>query len=232
MGPLIFRILAALSLPMRYWASDAEGSWRMKLKSLSLNELTDLRDRVEAALASKVADQRRNLQAALGRLSRIPAGGARIKSVGPRVVRGVAPKYRNPDNPAETWAGRGLKPRWLAAALKAGKKLEDFSLSSPAKEDSSKDNRKKVRKAKRATRRSATKKASRQATKRSATKKKSRQIVTAKGPKKGAPAKRTRKVPFRSKTLLVPPHSNSGEENWEGPIPIQNVANLVRPQSD
>ena len=38
----------------------------------------------------------------------------------------VAPKYRNPENPAETWAGRGLKPRWLAAAIKGGKKQDDF----------------------------------------------------------------------------------------------------------
>jgi hypothetical protein len=30
----------------------------------------------------------------------------------------VAPKYRNPENPSETWAGRGLTPRWLAAAIK------------------------------------------------------------------------------------------------------------------
>jgi H-NS histone family len=27
----------------------------------------------------------------------------------------VAPKYRNPENPSEAWAGRGLKPRWLTA---------------------------------------------------------------------------------------------------------------------
>ena len=33
----------------------------------------------------------------------------------------VAPKYRNPENPAETWAGRVLKPRWLTAAIKGGK---------------------------------------------------------------------------------------------------------------
>jgi len=26
-----------------------------------------------------------------------------------------------------------LKPRWLAAALKSGKKLEDFSISAPGK---------------------------------------------------------------------------------------------------
>jgi hypothetical protein len=45
----------------------------------------------------------------------------------------VAPKYRNPDNPSETWAGRGLKPRSLAAALKAGKKLEYFSIAESRK---------------------------------------------------------------------------------------------------
>jgi H-NS histone family len=44
----------------------------------------------------------------------------------------VAPKYRNPENPAETWAGRGLKPRWLAAAVKSGKKPEDFPIAGPA----------------------------------------------------------------------------------------------------
>jgi DNA-binding protein H-NS len=40
----------------------------------------------------------------------------------------VAPKYRNPENPAETWAGRGLKPRWLTGAINGGKKLEDFAI--------------------------------------------------------------------------------------------------------
>ncbi|MCD9026744.1 H-NS histone family protein [Luteimonas sp. BDR2-5] len=38
----------------------------------------------------------------------------------------VAPKYRNPDNPRETWSGRGSAPRWLAAQLKKGKKREQF----------------------------------------------------------------------------------------------------------
>src|SRR6266404_2015474 len=34
----------------------------------------------------------------------------------------VKPKFRNPDNKSETWAGRGLKPKWLTALLKHGKK--------------------------------------------------------------------------------------------------------------
>lgn len=38
----------------------------------------------------------------------------------------VAPKYRNPANTAETWAGRGKPPRWLAAYLDQGRKLEEF----------------------------------------------------------------------------------------------------------
>jgi DNA-binding protein H-NS len=43
--------------------------------------------------------------------------------------RKVRPKYRNPTNKSETWAGRGLKPKWLTAQLRKGKKLEDFAIS-------------------------------------------------------------------------------------------------------
>ena len=38
----------------------------------------------------------------------------------------IAPKYRNPANPKETWAGRGQQPRWLSALTAKGRKLEDF----------------------------------------------------------------------------------------------------------
>ena len=40
--------------------------------------------------------------------------------------KAVASKYR--DDQGNQWTGRGLKPRWLAAALAAGKKLEDFAV--------------------------------------------------------------------------------------------------------
>jgi DNA-binding protein H-NS len=33
-------------------------------------------------------------------------------------------------NPSgETWAGRGVRPLWLVAALKKGKKLDDFLIN-------------------------------------------------------------------------------------------------------
>ena len=44
--------------------------------------------------------------------------------IGPLKGRKVPPKYRSPSG--ETWAGRGARPRWLVAAIKRGKKVEDF----------------------------------------------------------------------------------------------------------
>lgn len=39
----------------------------------------------------------------------------------------VAPKYRNAAT-GETWSGRGLQPKWLKAALSAGRPLSEFTL--------------------------------------------------------------------------------------------------------
>ena len=40
----------------------------------------------------------------------------------------VAPKYRNPENPAETWTGRGRKPKWVGAKIAAGTTLESLKI--------------------------------------------------------------------------------------------------------
>ena len=105
----------------------------MNLKSMSIDRLSKLREQVAAALNAKVIEERRAVQDQLGKLDRLAAGGSRGKGVRGGTRGAVAAKYRNPDNPAETWAGRGLKPRWIAAALKTGKKLEDFSIDAPGK---------------------------------------------------------------------------------------------------
>jgi DNA-binding protein H-NS len=96
------------------------------LKTMSIDKLVKLRDQIEAALASKVTEQRRSLESELSKLGRFQGRTSRGGARG-----AVAPKYRNPDDPSETWAGRGLKPRWLAAALKEGKKIEDFAIAAP-----------------------------------------------------------------------------------------------------
>jgi len=119
----------------------------MNLKSMSLDRLIGLRQKVDAALNSKVVDQRRTLESELSKLTRFQRGAGGSKLAFGRGARGpVAAKYRNPENPNETWAGRGLKPLWLAAAIKAGKKQDDFLIAGAAKSSKSKG-RKKARKA-------------------------------------------------------------------------------------
>jgi DNA-binding protein H-NS len=102
----------------------------MALKSMPVAQLQDLKRKIEAEISAKVTERRHELEAQLAKLSGF--GGRRGKAT--NFGRGgrtgpVEPKYRNPENPAETWAGRGLKPRWLAAAIKSGKKLEDFAIA-------------------------------------------------------------------------------------------------------
>ena len=38
----------------------------------------------------------------------------------------VPPKYRNPADAAQTWTGRGRKPKWVVEALASGGTLDDF----------------------------------------------------------------------------------------------------------
>lgn len=52
-------------------------------------------------------------------IGRAPA--KRAKKIGK-----VAPKYRNSNNPKETWSGRGRAPRWLSALLAKGNKIKQF----------------------------------------------------------------------------------------------------------
>ena len=131
---------------MRGFTSN-ERRKKMQLKSMSLDKLVALRNQVEEVLAAKVVDQKRALESELSKLTRFQNGNGRSKLVSGRGAKGpVAPKYRNPENPSETSAGRGLKPRWLSAALKSGKTQEDFLIAGAAKSTPAK----KIKKARKA----------------------------------------------------------------------------------
>jgi len=97
---------------------------KMNLASMSVDALLKLRDEIGDVLDRKAKD----LQKQLSRLSGLAASGgsASGRSEGKRGRKGrkVPAKYRGARG--ETWSGRGLRPRWLTAALKEGKKLDDF----------------------------------------------------------------------------------------------------------
>ena len=105
---------------------------KVNLSSMMVDELLKLRDEIGDVLSRK-AGQLQSQLVALGDGGWLLSGG---KSKGRRVSkmkgRKVAPKYRNPKNRSETWAGRGAMPRWLAAEIKKGKKREDFAIDKSA----------------------------------------------------------------------------------------------------
>jgi DNA-binding protein H-NS len=106
-------------------SEDGLSAARMKdtsLKSMSMDELWQLHELVVAELARKIAGERDRLEDRLRRLGAIDGEVKRERRPYPKVL----PKYHNPKNRSETWAGRGKQPRWLTAQLRAGKRLSDF----------------------------------------------------------------------------------------------------------
>src|SRR5215469_10334356 len=104
---------------------------KVNLSGMTVEALMDLRKRVDEMLL----EHRAEIQKQIERMDRAIAvvGGARVVRGGGSALKGkkVPPKYRNPSG--DTWAGRGAKPRWLAAAIKGGKKLDDFLIDKSAR---------------------------------------------------------------------------------------------------
>ena len=60
---------------------------------------------------------------------KLAMNGHRLNGHSKLAGRKLKPKYRNPANRLETWSGRGLRPKWLVAAMKeTGKKVDHFAI--------------------------------------------------------------------------------------------------------
>jgi DNA-binding protein H-NS len=99
------------------------------LSRMNIEALMDLRDQVDQRLRELRVELQKQLEriALLGgeRVRRGRPGGSALKG------RKVPPKYRSPSG--DTWAGRGARPRWLVAAIKGGKKLDDYLIDKSAR---------------------------------------------------------------------------------------------------
>jgi DNA-binding protein H-NS len=94
---------------------------KVSLSGLNVERLMELRKQIEVVLHKRRAE----IQQQLERIASL--GGetvARRRGTSALKGRKIKPKYRGPKG--ETWAGRGARPRWLVAAVKGGKKLENF----------------------------------------------------------------------------------------------------------
>ena len=117
---------------------------KAELKQMTRKQLEKLRTDVDAALkALDAKDRKAALKAAEAAAK---AHGFKLKeltgdaaeSPAPRKPRAkraasdgrakVAPKYRNPNDPEQTWSGRGRAPGWMAAYLETGGQKDDLAI--------------------------------------------------------------------------------------------------------
>src|SRR6185437_4555145 len=100
------------------------------LNAMSVDQLWSLHEQLVAELGRKIAAEKVMLERRLRKLGLTGINGKPDNARRPYPE--VLPKYRNPKDPTQTWAGRGKQPRWLTAQLRSGRKLDDFRIQRPS----------------------------------------------------------------------------------------------------
>jgi DNA-binding protein H-NS len=103
---------------------------RSDFESLSTYQLEVLLEKIAAILMAKISAEKKLLEDRLAQLNGSLRFEQSTKNPDRRPYPAVLPKYRNPEQPSETWAGRGKKPRWVIAQLRSGKQIDDFLIDS------------------------------------------------------------------------------------------------------
>ena len=94
------------------------------LSGFNIDQLTDLVGKARTEMASRGKQRRKDLRSELER--RVAADGYKLSDIFPELGNGTASgrqrrkmpvKFRNPQNPDETWTGIGRTPRWVQAIL-------------------------------------------------------------------------------------------------------------------
>jgi DNA-binding protein H-NS len=102
--------------------------------AMTVDELWQLHEKLSHVLSVRLTSEKRELEKRLAQLRRDKEMRSSEAVEAPAVPRErrkyprVFPKYQNPNEPSETWSGRGKQPRWLTAALKTGHTIEEFAI--------------------------------------------------------------------------------------------------------
>jgi len=104
-----------------------------QIDEMDFEQLWRLYEELSRVLAIKIVAERHELEKKLAQLVGPETGLVFAEEAPSHPVRKypkVAPKYRNPLAPEETWTGRGKRPKWLVKALEGGARLETFKIGS------------------------------------------------------------------------------------------------------
>jgi len=107
----------------------------MDLKKMSRKELSKLRDKIDAALASLKKKELKSAREAAAKAA--AAHGFSLdeltgtterkkKKAGPKTK--APAKYKNPADETQTWTGKGRQPQWFKDAMGAGKSPESLEI--------------------------------------------------------------------------------------------------------
>ena len=92
--------------------------------AMSVEELWEIYLEISKLLEAKMLAEKEVLERRL--VSLHPAKTDRLQARRPYPP--VVPKFANPDEPSQVWAGRGKRPRWVTEKLASGLNLEDLSI--------------------------------------------------------------------------------------------------------
>jgi DNA-binding protein H-NS len=92
--------------------------------SMPVEELWEIHEEIVKLLEAKMRAEKKMLEQRLISLRHPATDLPRARRPYPPVV----PKFANPDEPSQLWAGRGRRPRWVTEKLASGLALEDLSI--------------------------------------------------------------------------------------------------------
>jgi DNA-binding protein H-NS len=92
---------------------------RVNVDKMSLKQLVDLEAKLNSAIPAARERERAKVKQEMAVLAE-KHGFSLRDLMGGRKGKLSAPKYANPDDPSQTWTGRGRKPNWLIAKVKKG----------------------------------------------------------------------------------------------------------------
>lgn len=104
---------------------------KLAVETMTLKQIEQLEAQIAVAKQRVEEEAKAETKAKIDAL--LEASGLTLGDIYPALSRAKGrskslAKYRNPDDPAQTWTGRGRKPNWLVARLKKGQKLENFAI--------------------------------------------------------------------------------------------------------
>ncbi|NAZ37397.1 H-NS family nucleoid-associated regulatory protein [Rubellimicrobium sp. CFH 75288] len=106
-------------------------------EKMSRKELMEMRAQIDRAIAAVAEREKREAlraaeEAARERgftLEELVGSAAGSRRGRPTPPAPASARYRNPQNPSQTWSGRGRRPAWIKEAEKQGRSLDEMRIA-------------------------------------------------------------------------------------------------------